>query len=389
MRRKISVFFILAIFLASLLSGVGINLIAKAEPSEFKSKSIYLADAYSKTVIKAENELMRAPIASMCKVMTLLLTFEAIDDGVISFDQDITVSENASGMGGSQVFLEDNAQYKVCELIKSITVASANDACVAIAEQISGSEEQFVDKMNEKATELGMENTCFTNCTGLPKAGQYSCAKDVFTMFSELIKHQEYFNYSTIWMDKVTHPKGRFTEISNTNKLIRFYEGCDSGKTGYTSEAGHCLTASAKRGDMRLVCVVISAPDSKTRFKEASSLFNYGFANFTNKLILDNNKPLEMTVNVSNGKKQTVKVGIESSIYKFSERNVKSSFELKFTPNAIVSAPIFKGQVLGKLSLYENGMEINCVNVIALEDIEKMSFFDRVCEVIDNWTLVG
>lgn len=389
MYKKISVFFILSLFIISVGSVFGLKpKIGFAEPDlNFSSKSAYLMDADSKTVVFKQNETKRAPIASMCKIMTLLLSFEAIDAGELSLDESITVSENASGMGGSQVFLETGGEYKVNELIKSITVASANDASVAVAERISGSENAFVDKMNEKAASLGMNDTVFTNCTGLPKAGQYSCAKDVAIMFSELIKHKAYFNYSKIWMDEITHPKGRVTQISNTNKLIRFYNGCDAGKTGYTTEAGHCLAASAKRNGMRLISVIISAPDGKTRFKEVSSLFNYGFDNFTNKLVVDCEKPLDLTVQVKKGKTDTVRVRTDKSVYIFSQKAVKHAVELSFSPTGQAVAPIKEGDVLGTLSVYDGGIEIEKVNVIATESVNEKSFWDGVVDVTENWSV--
>lgn len=195
-------------------------------------------DYNSGTLIYANNENEELPIASMNKVMTLLLCFEALDEGAFSLDDSITVSAEASGMGGSQVFLEANHSYQIGNLIKSIVVASANDACVAIAEHIAGSEELFVERMNERAKELGMTHTVFINCTGLPGAGQHSTAKDVAKMFSELLTHKDYYRYSGIWMDKIEHAEGRYTEISNTNKLIRFYDGCDGGKPAIQVKRG-------------------------------------------------------------------------------------------------------------------------------------------------------
>lgn len=393
MKKRFSVFFIVFAFILSLGAIGSLSFKNKAFAEEFEekieSKSAYLADYNSGTVIYEKNSAERLPIASMCKIMTLLLTFEEIDLGNLSFDEDIIVSDNAAGMGGSQVFLEANAKYKADELIKSVVVASANDSCVALAERISGSEQAFTKRMNERAKELGMDDTVFVNCTGLPKAGQYSCAKDVAKMFSALLSHDYYFKFSNVWLDKIYHPKGRLTEISNTNKLVRFYNGCDGGKTGYTSEAGHCLSASATRDGMRLVCVVISSPSSKTRFKEVSSLFNFGFANFTNKLIIDENEPLDLTVNVEKGKKSSIKVVPEKSFYAFSGKNDKRAFEFDFKQENRIVAPIAKGDVVGTLYVYENGVEVGSVNILAMEDVSQKGFIDGIYDVTDNWTLVG
>ncbi len=392
MKKTFSVIFILLAFMFAIgtLSGYTKTKTFADQNNELVpySKSAYMVDANSGGVIYKKNELDRRPIASMCKVMTLVLCFDAIDKEVFKLEDDIPVSETAAGMGGSQVFLEKNTKYPAWELIKSIVVASANDACVAMAEFLSGSESEFVYKMNEKAKELGMDNTVFANCTGLPKPGQYSCAKDVATMFKELLKHDEYYKFSKIWTDKVSHPNDRWTEIANTNKLIRFYDGCDSGKTGYTSEAGHCLTASAVRGDMRLISVIICAPDSKTRFKEASTMFNYGFANYTNKIIIDKNQPLEIDVNVENGKKDTISTCAGNSFYLFSKKNEKRSVEINFIPIERIKAPVLKGDIVGELSICENGKEIARINVISNEDVNCKTYFDILTDISKNWSLI-
>ncbi len=351
------------------------------------SESAYLMDYNTGTVLYAKNETTKKTIASMCKVMTLLICFEKESEGAISFDDTITISERASSMGGSQVFLEANREYKISELIKSIVVASANDASVAMAEHIAGSEELFVDIMNEKCKELSMENTVFTNATGLPKEGQFSCAKDVAKMFSELLKHDKYYNFSKIWMDKIYHDEEKFTEIANTNKLIRYYDGCDSGKTGYTSESGHCLTASAKRKGMRLISVIIKAPSSKTRFADCSNLFNYGFANFENKMIIDNKKPLNIQVSVENGKTDTIKVQAEKPFFSFGIKGKKDSFDVDFVPNNKVFAPINTGDIVGKLEIYKNSVLVGEVNVVSMENVEKEGFFDVVTKIIKNWQI--
>lgn len=397
MNKRFSVIFIFMAIIFScgyiMNNTVKSDLLAKADGERneilsVKSKAAYSVDYDSGTVIFSQNENERLPIASMCKIMTLLLIMESVDSGVLSTETDIPVSENASGMGGSQIFLECNAEYKASELIKGIVVASANDACVALAEYISGSESAFVCEMNKKAQELSMKNTVFVNCTGLPAVGQYSCAKDVVKMFTELIKHDLYFEFSNIWLDKISHPKDRYTEISNTNKLIRFYQGCDCGKTGYTSEAGHCLCASAKRNGMRVITAVISAPDSKTRFNDVSSTFNYAFANYQNKLVLDNAKPIDLPVFVENGKKDSVSAVAENSVYYFARKQDKIAVEICFVPKERVMAPIEKGDIVGELKIYNNGVLYKTVNVLASESVAKATYFDYLQKVIDRWCIL-
>ncbi len=392
MRTKFSLMVIFLAFvmtISCLICSSKISVFAKEdEVIKSVSKSAYVVEPHSQTVIFSKDENKKLPIASMCKIMTLLICFEAIDNNELSYDELILVSDKASGMGGSQIFLETNGEYKVGELIKGIVVASANDACVALAERLCGSEESFVNKMNDKAEQLEMNNTLFSNCTGLPKLEQYSCAKDVSIMLSELIQHEDYFRFAKIWTDKIAHPKDRFTEISNTNKLVRFYEGCDGGKTGYTSEAGHCLAATAFKGDMRLVSVVIGAPDSKTRFNEVRGMFDYGFANYVNKKIVDENTPLDIKIDVVGGKKNTLEIIPEKPIFLFTKRDEKRNVEINFYPKARVKAPINKGDVVGRISVYENGIEIKSVNVLSNESVLSKTYFDILQDIGNNWAVL-
>ncbi len=390
MNKKFSVFYFLTGFLLCLT--VIFNFSTKqnvyADQIKTESKSAILVHADSGEILYKKNEMARLPIASMCKIMTLLICYENVDNGNLSLDEEITVSERASSMGGSQVFLRANGKYKASELIKSISVASANDSCVAMAERLYGTEEEFVNKMNEKCQELGLLNTKFSNCTGLPKPEQYSCAYDVAVMFGELIKHQKYFDISNIWMQDFVHNDGNITQMTNTNKLIRFYNGCDCGKTGFTSEAGHCLTASASRNGMRLISVVINAPNSKTRFAEVSNMFNYGFSNFESKKIVDCSKNLEYTVNVCKGKKDKIEVISENSISIVCKKGENRNFEFVFEPLEKIVAPIYTGDVVGKLNVYEKGVLVASVNVLSSEENLKKTYFDVLKETGENWNII-
>lgn len=348
-----------------------------------KSKSAYLYDFNTKTEIFAYNENQRLPIASMTKIMLLDLVYENLESGKISLDEKVTVSETASGMGGSQVFLESGFSYLVKDLIKSVTVASANDASVALAERLYGSEDECVKKMNEKAVSLGLKNTQFVNCTGLPKPMQYSSAKDITMIFADLITHETYFDYSKIWMDKIEHSKNT-TEISNTNKLVRFYDGCDGGKTGFTSEAGFCLTATAKRGNMRLISAVIGAPDSKTRFNEVSTMFNNAFNGYENKAVLDKNLPLDAKIGVVGGKNKSIEVVPEKDFFVFSRKGNKDNIDLDYNFFE-VKAPVKKGDVVGECVIFNNGVEVGKVNILSNTDVQKMTYFDYVLEISKNW----
>ena len=360
---------------------------ARAEISYDKSiatKSVYLTETGTGEVLFAKNENERLTIASMTKIMLLNLVFEAVDGGNLSFDEEITVSENASGMGGSQVFLEKNGKYKAEDLIKSVIIASANDASVALAERLFGSEAECVSAMNKKCEEWKLENTLFSNCTGLPKPTQYSSAKDVSVMLSKLITHKEYFRFSKIWTDEITHNAGRKTGLTNTNKLVRFYDGCDGGKTGFTSESGFCLAATAKRGALRLIAVAIDSPDSKTRFAEVSSMFNYGFDNFTSKMAVDSSKPLEIKAEVDKGIKEKVKIIPENDVFVFGEKSKKQNVTIDFKPDKIC-APIKSGEKAGELIVFKDNVEYKRVNVLAAEDIAKKTYFVYIKDIARKW----
>ncbi|MCH5148921.1 MAG: D-alanyl-D-alanine carboxypeptidase [Clostridiales bacterium] len=349
-------------------------------------KSAYLMDFDSGECLYKENETARMPIASVCKVMTLTIVFDAVADGKISLDDIVTVSENASGMGGSQVYLGTGGTYSVDQLVKSVIVCSANDSCVALSETVSGGEEEFVAQMNKKATELGCTDTVFSNCTGLPRDTQYSCAKDVAIMFSNLIKYEDYFKYSKIWLEDFVHPDDRTTSMTNTNKLIRKYSSCDGGKTGFTNEAGFCLAATAKKNSLRLISVVLGASSSDDRFKSTIKMFDYGFANFTNKIVLDKDVELNDNFEVRGGKKQDFAVRPQENSYVFTRMGVDPEITHKIIAYE-VKAPVLKDQVVGKIEVYKDGILADTVNVVAAECVEKAEFTDYFKNVAENWAL--
>lgn len=349
-------------------------------------KSAYMMDYVSGECIYKENELARMPIASVCKVMTFTLAMEAVNNGKLSLDDVVTVSENAAGMGGSQVFLGSGCQYTVDQLLKSIVVCSANDSCVAISETVAGSESSFVAQMNSKAKELGCNDTLFANCTGLPRDTQYSCAHDVALMFKNLLSYDNYFNYSKIWLEDFNHPDNRTTSMTNTNKLIRKYSLCDGGKTGFTNEAGFCLAATAKKDNLRLISVVLGADSSDNRFDSAINMFNYGFANYKNKIVLDKDVNLNDEFKVAGGRKQTFTVCPERNSYVFSA--IESTPEVSYNIIADkVKAPIAKGQTVGKIEVYKDGVLCDTVNVVSAEEVKKASFGDYFVNISDKWAL--
>ena len=333
-------------------------------------------------VLQEHNALEKRPIASMTKIMTLLCIYDSIDNGKISLDDTVIVSSRAAGMGGSQVFLEANGAYKVNELVKSIIVCSANDSCVALAEHVSGSVESFVEMMNSKCREYGLVATHFENCTGLPAVSQFSCAKDVAQMFLRLINHPHYFSCANIWMEDFVHPSGRATGMTNTNKLVRFYQGCDGGKTGYTCEAQHCLAATAKRGDTRVVAVIIGAKDSKTRFKEVSDMFNYAFANYQSNVLMSSSD--SQKVAVDGGKQKSVEVAPAEKLVAFGKKG-DCDYTLQVDLPQTIQAPILKGDVVGQAhSVDKNGVIVKSVDLVAQCDVQAKTYWDYVKEIVVN-----
>ncbi len=354
------------------------------ETSNFKSKSLIAIDPVSKLVVYEKNAHEKLPVASVVKVMTMLLSMEYIEANNIPLETEITVSENASSMGGSQVFLETGGTYKLGELLKSVMVASANDSAVALAEFVSGTHENFVAKMNERASELGMNNTVYVNATGLPQAGQFSTAYDIALVFSELVKHEKLFDYSKIWMEDFIHPEGRTTMMSNTNKLLKSYSSCDIGKTGFTNEAMFCFAASAFKNNTRVVAVVLGAPTSKDRFSETVNLFNTAFATYDNKIILNKDEP--MTIEIKNGKKDSIMVIPQESYSRFVKKGEDNvSVEITFDEN--LKAPVKKGDIVGKAMIIADNTVVKEINILAAEDIDSMTLWDIIKEIGRNFKI--
>ncbi len=357
---------------------------APAETLQPSYKSAYVCDAQSGTAVYSMEETKRLPIASMCKIMTLLLTFEAKESGTLTMEESVEISEHAAGMGGSQVFLQAGDSYTVGQLVKAAIVCSANDACVALAERVAGSEEDFIVRMNERAKELGADNTLFANCTGLPKDPQYSCAKDVAAMLRELISHKEYFDYSTIWYEDFAHPDGRTTRITNTNKLVKFYDGCDGGKTGYTNEAGSCLAATAKRGDTRIISVVIGADNSKARNAAVSELFDYAFRGYETKTVVAAGENVGV-VGVQGSRVTELAAAPARSLTVFGKKDETPNVEIVVEWDGDISAPVAKGDLLGSVVLLCDGVERDRAPLVSLGDAPRYSYGDAFRETVRNW----
>lgn len=316
------------------------------------AQSAVLMDADTGTVIAEKNKDVKLPPASITKIMTMLLIMEAIDKGNIKMDEKVRVSEYAASMGGSQIFLEPGEEMTVQEMLKGIAMASGNDASVAMAEKIAGSEENFVQMMNERAQQLGMKNTHFSNCNGLPVANHYTTANDIAVMSRELLKHEEITKFTGAYQDYLRKETPNPFWLVNTNKLVRFYSGADGLKTGYTSEAKFCLSATAKRDNLRVVAVVLGEPNTKTRNAEVTKLFDYAFAQYTNHPLFKSGDNLgNFTVN--KGQVSTVPLVAKQNYSILMKKGTATDtirHELKLDTN--IKAPIAMGQPIGKIVVY-------------------------------------
>lgn len=346
--------------------------------------SAYVCDFYTGKVVYEKNADKRKPIASMTKVVGLAIIFDELKKGTFSLDDETIISEHAADTGGSSAFLDEGSKYKVEDLIKSIIIASANDSMVALAEFVSGSEKSFVNKMNDFAKENGMINTRFENATGLPSVNAYSTAKDIVMGYKEIVNEPIYIKYSKIWIDELVHPSGRKTELVNTNKLIKSYKKINGGKTGYTNEAKYCFVGNAIQGDINIIASVLGAESSKIRFDELKMLYEFAFNNYTNKLIVDTDKPVAQ-INIKNAKSNKINAFSCEKLYNFQKNNENQDVKVvtKFYKNI---APISPYSVVGKVYLVDNtGIVICESNLIVKEKIEKLSVFDCFDKIVTAW----
>ena len=376
-RRKICIF-MLFITLFSLFS---FPVSAAQFTSESDARSLILIEAETGTVLYEKDADLPLPPASVTKVMTMLLVMEAIDGGVISLSDKVTVSENAAKMGGSQVFLEAGEQFSVDEMLKCVVVSSANDAAVALAEHISGSEEGFVNEMNRRAAELGMTHTNFENTNGLDDTTQnhVTSARDIAVMSAELIsKHPKILEYSSIWMDSIRG--GEFT-LTNTNRLIRFYNGANGLKTGSTAKAGFCISASAKRNGMQLICVVMAASTRDSRNEIAKKMLDFGFANYAYEAYPS--QPLS-DMPVLGGKQSAVPIYYESCDFVTEKINSgKTKIDILLPDN--VSAPIKAGDTVGSITYTLGDGTVKEVSVLAAENVERVDFITQLLRLFSDF----
>lgn len=343
------------------------------------AKSAVLMEVYTGTVLFDQNSDEKLPPASITKIMSLLLIMEAIDSGKISLSDTVSASEHASSMGGSQIWLEVGETMTVDELLKAAVIASANDATVALGEKISGSEEEFVRQMNKRAKELGMNDTEFKNCTGLDAEGHLTTAHDIALMSAELIKHDLIKKYSTVWMDTLRNGE---SELVNTNKLVRFYSGTTGLKTGTTSNAGYCLSATAERDNTSLVAVIMSAPSSNDRFANAKKLLDYGFANY--KYICVSPEKKEYPAIVKDANEPTVNLVPSGNLSLLFKKGNSQEITQEPQIDENITAPVKKGQKLGKIIVSSDNVQLGSIDLICSENLDKISL-----KTVLSWFLKG
>ena len=359
----------------------------EAPPMNLDCGSAMLLEMESGQILFEMNGDVQRPVASVTKVMTILLALEALEQGRIQRDQQVTISKNAAGMGGSQVLLDVGEVQSVDILLKSMIVGSANDASVAMAELMYGSEELCVAEMNQRATELGMKNTVFKNCTGLPAEGQHTTARDAAIMTMAMLGHALYFEYSTIWMDEIDHGDGRITQLTNTNKLTRLYDGCDGGKTGSTDEAGYCISATAKRGDMRLIAVVLGADSGSERFDLAGEMLDYGFANYRLYPVARKGTAIKGTLRVEGGRPEGIRLELDGDLTLLIEKGGEQDVGLIPELPECVQAPVKKGQLIGHVRVEKGGRAISRLPVIAAEGSEIKGIGGSLKKLLGRWVL--
>lgn len=382
MKKKVSIVLVLMLMFGLMLIPHKIITADASFESNVNYKSAVLIEKNSNEILFENNCHERLPIASVTKLMTILLTMEKIGSNEISLDDKVMVSATASGMGGSQVFLDYEEEYYLKDLLKSVIIASANDSSVAIAEHIAGSENNFVKMMNERAKELNLLDTNYVNCTGLPSPDGYSSAYDQAIVLKHVLDFDLYHEYSSIRMEDFVHPSGRTTQMANTNKLSRFYEGCMGGKTGSTNQAKYCLAVGASRNDVELISVVLGAEDSKGRFKLSSDLLNYGFENFETKTLFDNSMLKDKTIKIK---------GLDRVTYLKAERDFTYvckigedvNFSLNYNlPNMLTK--VYENQVVGNVEIVIDGVVVDKINILSTETHEEVTVWDYIKEITNS-----
>lgn len=380
--RCAALLLVAALFIPSLAAAAPLE---DGLPIEITSPAVILAEAETGTVIFEKNADERREVASITKLMTALLVFEALEDNDIALTDQVTVSQRAAAMEGSQALLDADTDYKLEDLLRTMIMASANDSAVALAEYLAGTEENFVQRMNERAQALGMDDTHYVNCTGYPQEGQYTTARDVMTLSCEVSRHPAYHTYASVWVDTLVHPSGRTTDLTNTNRLVRFYEGCDGFKTGSTDAAKYCVSATAEKNGMRLIAVVLGCENSQTRFNEARSMLEYGFATYQRTTIARKGDALGEQLKVNRGSAESVDLLLGSGLSMLLRNGQASQLKMEMVIPESINAPVEAGQVVGFVRVLLGETVVAKLNVVAASAVPLPGFIEGFFRIINAW----
>ena len=354
-------------------------------PLSLTSPSYLLVEAETGTVVFEKNADEQRQTASLIKLMSLLLFMEHLDQGAVSLNDTVSISAHAAATPGSTALLDAGASYRLEDLLRASIVASGNDSTVALAEYIAGTEEAFVQKMNTRAAELGLANTHYTNCTGLTAQGQYTCARDIGIVACELSKHSAFFTYSSLWLSNITHPSGRVTDLTNTNRLVRFYDGCDGMKTGSSNEAKYCICATASKNGMRLIAVALGGANSQTRFDEARSMLEYGFANYKRVKIISSGELTGYNVPVTRGAKEEASVTSGKGLSMLLKTGQESQLSIEMHLPQSIEAPMPAGETIGTIQVLLGGAMIAELPAVLAEDVRLPGFLEGFLRILENW----
>ena len=371
-----------------LILGTGNALAAPLEsgvPMELTSPSAMLVEADTGTVIFEKNADEKRQVASVTKLMTLLICLEAVEAGEIHLEDQVTISAEAAGQIGSQALLDAGAAYPLETLLHAAIIASANDAACALAEHISGTEAAFAERMNRRAQELGMGDTCYVNSTGLPADGQYTTARDVARLACEVCRHPEYFTHASVWMDTLTHPSGRTTDLTNTNRLVRFYPGCDGLKTGSADVSKYCLAATAQKNGLRLIAIVLGTPNSQTRFNEARAMLDYGFAGYKRVTVLKKGDKLGKSIPVKLGMQDEVEIAAGSGLSMLIRPGQETQLSIEVELPDEVTAPVEAGCALGVIRVKLGDGVIAKLSAVAAQEVPMPGLLASFMRLFANW----
>lgn len=354
-------------------------------PLSLTAPAYVLIEADTGTVIFEKNAQERRPVASVTKLMTMLIVLERLERGEISLDDAVTVSPVAAATTGSTALLDANAVYPLNDLLRATIVASGNDSAVALAEFCAGSEQAFVELMNSKAASLGLTDTVYTNCTGLPAAGHYTSALDVAKVACAVSQYPLYFENASLWLSEIKHPSGRVTDLTNTNRLVRFYTDCDGMKTGSTNEAKYCVAASAKRNGMRLIAVVLGAPSSQSRFDDARAMLDYGFATYKRTDVIAAGELTGYTLPVTRGARDSVDIAVGKGLSMLLKTGQADKLTIELSLPESVQAPLGAGSEVGKVRVLLDGQIVSELPAVLAQDVRLPGYLEGFLRIREQW----